>query len=79
MFVDLYTQPLRFPAFVSSEFPQSGIAAESQRVLIIARRDVGLQKLYKTLLVPVLLQSSGRTDVHSFPRDFFFSYAQRFQ
>lgn len=54
------------------KFPKSGIA-ESEYMLIIVRRDLGLQKLFKTLLVPALLQSSERTDdVHSFPRDLFF-------
>lgn len=46
MFVDLYTQPLRFTAFVSNEFPQSGIA-ESQHVLIIVPRDLGYKGCIK--------------------------------
>lgn len=42
-------------------------------IVVIVQRDLGLQKLCKTLLVPALLQSNEEQIRIYFPRDFLFT------
>lgn len=62
------------------KFPKSGLA-ESEYMLIIVRRDLGLQKLFKTLLVPALLQSREEqmTGILFPGIYYFFALVSRFQ